>query len=285
MPPLTSYTTPLTDQRFVAFDTETTGLWAASNRVIELAGVAFSPGSSDTDTFQELVNPDRTIPPEAIAVHGITDDELVGADSIAPVLNRFETFCGSDAILIAHNAPFDVSFVSWELFRTGATFGDQPVLDSKEIFSRVFPDLPSYSLLNIARHFGVANDQLHRALADSSLLHRLFLLALEKLTDLATATELLQAFSVQTITPADTTPTELPERFTELQKAIIEGAMVDMEYAREGYPPRSRVVRPLALHYLGSHLYLNAYCTYARDERTFRADRIGHYLVLRPTSG
>ncbi|MBD3402519.1 hypothetical protein GF420_06465, partial [candidate division GN15 bacterium] len=63
----------LAKQRFVAFDTETTGLWAASHRIVEIAGVAFRPGSEQTQHFQELVNPGRPMPEEVIGIHGITD--------------------------------------------------------------------------------------------------------------------------------------------------------------------------------------------------------------------
>lgn len=148
---------------FVAFDTETTGLLALSHHIVEIAAVKFRLDSEKTEQFQELVNPGVPMPEEVIAIHGISDQMVAGAGSIAEVLPRFIEFCGQDSILIAHNAPFDISFVAQELKRTGLSFGPIRVIDTVDIFRKFYPRLPRYSLLALAKQFRVADSQSHRA--------------------------------------------------------------------------------------------------------------------------
>ena len=100
----------LSSQIFVAFDTETTGMWAPVHRLVEIGGVRFSIEGGTLGSFSELIHPQRAMPPEVIPIHGITDNMVAGADTADNVLLRFGEFCG-DAILIAHNAPFDLSFL------------------------------------------------------------------------------------------------------------------------------------------------------------------------------
>ena len=102
---------------YVAFDTETTGLWAASHRIVEIGAVKFVPAIEKFVTFQHLINPQRTMPEDVIEIHGITDDMVAKAETADIVLKRFIKFCGEDSILIAHNALFDISFVAGELER------------------------------------------------------------------------------------------------------------------------------------------------------------------------
>ncbi len=164
----------LLKQEFVAFDTETTGMWAPINRVVEIAGVKFDLKNGITDRFQCLNNPERAMPEEVIEIHGITDEMVKDAPTVKPVLTDFFKFCGKETILIAHNAPFDISFVGCELRRAELNSVDNPVLDTVDIYKKLFPELPSYSLLNIVRHFEIAQSQEHRALSDAMFVFELF---------------------------------------------------------------------------------------------------------------
>lgn len=260
--------------RFVAFDTETTGLCAASNRIVEIAGVAFRPGSSEIETFQELVNPGRPMPEEVIAVHGITDSMVRRAESAGPVLERFFEFCGPEAVLIAHNAPFDISFVAWELKRNVLNVPGNPVLDTRELARAIVPNLPSYSLLSLAIHFGLTNSQEHRALGDAVLVRQAF----EKMLRLSPETDDLTKVSalggVFSFRDGIETDPKLPDSFAELSSAIRDASTIEITYAKPGQPLQQRHIRPLCVHRRGNNLYLNAHCFGVGDERTFRIDRI-----------
>ena len=94
----------------VAFDLETTGISSFIDRVVEIGGVRFRLGDANADTFEQLVDPERDIPFEVTAIHGITNEDVKGQPLIGDVLPRFEEFIGSDTLLVAHNATFDCSF-------------------------------------------------------------------------------------------------------------------------------------------------------------------------------
>lgn len=278
------YSDYLTSETFIAFDTETTGLWAATNRIVELAGVKFTPGLDRVEEFQEIINPGCPIPADVTAIHGITDDMVTACEPARPVLERFISFCGEDAVLIAHNAPFDISFVGWELFRNDLTFADHLILDSKDIFQTLVPGLPSYSLLSLSRHFNLTDLQAHRALADSRLVYHLFLEAARLVPEISSRNELLDRFGGFRMTDWQAGAGDVPEAYAEIQFAIDHDRYLEIEYVKPDSPPQTRTVRPLKIHNLGATYYLNAFCKLVDSERTFRLDRIQAFRLLKDES-
>ena len=185
----------LSSQTFVAFDTETTGLWAQAHRVVEIGAVRFNLSSESTEIFSTLINPQRPMPEEVINIHGITDEMVADAPSIEIVLPRFIDFCG-DSILLAHNASFDISFIACELERTNLKFGDNLILDTVDIYRRLFPGLPKYSLLRLAQKFNFAKTQDHRAVSDARLVQQLFQNAVEQGPEMINLDDLKKTFAV-----------------------------------------------------------------------------------------
>ena len=263
----------LPGQSFVAFDTETTGLWAQAHRVVEIGAIRFSLSSESTDIFSTLVNPQRPMPDEVIRIHGITDDMVAGAPTIDKVLPDFIEFC-ADSILIAHNAPFDISFVACELERTGLEFGDNLILDTVDIYRRLYPGLPAYSLLKLAQQFNLARTQDHRAVADAALVQQLFQNAIERFPKLNHLDELKNTFTVLDMHDSTSAPASVPSALEGLVTACDENRRVRIIYLGSSQPPSSRVIQPRSLHSLGSRSYVTAHCEQANAERTFRLDRI-----------
>ncbi|MCK4460793.1 MAG: WYL domain-containing protein [candidate division Zixibacteria bacterium] len=273
---LTAY---LKAQPFVAFDTETTGLWAPTHRIVEIGAVRFHLESDRVETFNSLVNPQRPMPPEVIRIHGITDDMVAEAPKVTVVLKQFMEFC-SDAIMVAHNAPFDISFVGCELERSQLQFSDNLILDTVDIYRRLFPGLPGYSLLQLARQFDVAQTQAHRATADAEYVCRLFRNAVARFPMIDDLEAWRSAFSVYRMQDYRSDPTVIPVGFEDLALARDEKRRVRIKYRSAGQEAAWRVVHPQALHTLGNHLYLSAHCERADAERTFRLDRIEAYELL-----
>jgi len=263
----------------VAFDTETTGLWAASHRLVELAGVKFRPGSPEVEEFQELINPGRPIPEEVIRIHGIRDNMVVAAATAPDVLQRFRDFCGESSVLAAHNAPFDVSFLNWECHRHQLPPLGNFVIDSCTLARQTSPGHPSYSLLSLARDLGLADHQEHRALADARLVHQLILKTLPLLSEISSRERFLAQFATP-IASFEIGETVVPDNFQELAEVCGSTRLVAIEYLKPGRPAQLRTVRPITIHRLNSSLYLNAFCTGVNDERTFRLDRIQSYRLL-----
>ncbi|MBU8932586.1 MAG: WYL domain-containing protein [candidate division Zixibacteria bacterium] len=270
----------LREQTFVAFDTETTGLWAPANRVIEIGAVKFRCGQSETEVFESLVNPKRSIPPESIRVHGITDDMLVDAPEAAGVIADFMSFCSPDSILIAHNAPFDISFVGCELERAELDFGENTILDTVDLFQRYVPGLSSYSLLGLARHYSIAETQDHRALGDAVLVQKLFELIAPKFGNIKKKSDFSHMASTYAMDDWRAQQADLPQEHSELNRARDEKLRVHIVYQTPSNQPTTRVIRPEHFYQLGEIYYINAYCERARGERTFRLDRIGEFKVI-----
>lgn len=165
--------------KFVAFDLETTGTNPREDMIVEVGAVLFD-GSTAIKGFGVLVDPGRSIPPDASAVNGITDEMVRGKPSIRDVLADFAEFCG-DLPLVAHNAPFDYKFLleDVKLHRSAAPRG--VVLDTLPLARKIFPGLPNYKLWTLVRHFGFPSGTFHRAEEDSSYCGLLFAKLVETL--------------------------------------------------------------------------------------------------------
>lgn len=160
----------------VAFDTETTGLKAESDYIIEIGAVRFGAKGVTGEPFSAMIKPPIPIPQEITKITGITDDDVRGASSASEVLPRFLEYIG-DAVLVAHNAGFDLGFVSSELQRASLAPLDGRACDTLTMYRRLWPGLPkgSYKLDSLADKCGIDKGQSHRATDDALTCARLFL--------------------------------------------------------------------------------------------------------------
>lgn len=147
----------------VTFDTETTGL-GSSARLVELAAIRWTDGV-EVDRFHSLINPGIPIPPEASAIHGITDEMVAGAPSAAEVMPRFVAFVGGDT-LVAHNAQFDDRMVRLELHIAGLARLRNPLVCTVRMAKGALAT-PNHKLQTVADALGVPPADAHRAMADA----------------------------------------------------------------------------------------------------------------------
>jgi len=155
--------------RAIYYDTETTGVQSKRDRVIELA--AFDPERNAT--FSELINPECPIPPDATAIHNITDEMVKNSPTFAEILPKFLTFCEGEVALVAHNnAGFDRHFMAAEFERAGEELPSWPMVDTLKWARRYRPDLPRHTLQFLRETYGFAANQAHRALDDVKILHQ-----------------------------------------------------------------------------------------------------------------
>ncbi|NJL25414.1 MAG: 3'-5' exonuclease [Calothrix sp. SM1_5_4] len=166
--------------RFVAFDLETTGTLPGVDRIVEVGAVRFVNGEVDA-IFSTLVDPQRSIPPGASAVNGITDDMVAGKPRIEELLGPLADFCGDD-LMVAHNAAFDFQFLTAEYKRCEVPTPRGVVLCSYLIAKKIFPGLANYKLSTLVQHLQIEASGYHRAEADATYCAKLFLKIVEKMS-------------------------------------------------------------------------------------------------------
>lgn len=265
---------------FVAFDTETTGIWAATHRIVEIGAVKFRLGQQQTDRFQELINPEREIPPEVIEIHGITNSMVKSARTTKPVLEDFVEFCGPDSVLIAHNALFDIAFVGSESDRVGLPLMDNMILDTVDLFRKYRPGLDSYALESLMRKFKLGSDQNHRAADDAILVWKLFEMVSQDFPIYTQPGEFKRALSFYKMSQWRRDERPLPDQYHDIARAVEEERSLEIVYAANGQPPQTRTIWPRRVHNLRTVFYVTAYCEKVEDERTFRLDRIKSFRLV-----
>jgi len=163
--------------REIIFDTETTGLDAREDRIIELGCIEMVNRFPTGRTFHHYINPQgRAINPEAQAVHGISAADLVGKPVFDDLAEEFLAFIDG-ARLVAHNAGFDIGFINAEFARLGhPAVGPERVVDTLALARRKHPMGPN-SLDALCRRYGIDNSHRtkHGALLDSELLAEVYI--------------------------------------------------------------------------------------------------------------
>lgn len=164
--------------RPIYYDTETTGVRAEHDRIVEIA--AYDPIFDKS--YVAFVNPGVSIPKEASAIHGITDEMVAAAPSFADIGKEFIEFCSGECVLIAHNNDnFDRHFLTHEGKRHGVEWPSWPMVDSLKWARKYRPDLPRHSLQFLRQIYGFEENQAHRALDDVIILHKVFSVMIDDL--------------------------------------------------------------------------------------------------------
>ncbi len=180
------------DEKYVVFDIETTGFSPVTNRIIEIGAVKVEHGEI-TERFSTFVNPQVPIPFHIEKLTSINDSMVMDADTIEVVLPQFLKFVG-DAILVAHNANFDVSFIKENAKRQGIPV-DFTYVDTVGIARALLTGQSKYTLDAVAKTLGISLENHHRAVDDAECTAEIFvkfidMLKKDGIMDLASLNEL-----------------------------------------------------------------------------------------------
>ena len=152
------------NQTYVVVDLETTGMVSSFNRITEIGAVKIQ-GGKVIDTFQTLINPERSIPSMIQELTGITNEMVRHSPKFKEVADKFLEFV-KDTIFVAHNVSFDYSFLQNEYQRLDVKFV-KPFICTKAGMKKHFPDLGAYGLKKLCDHFQIDLIGHHRALNDA----------------------------------------------------------------------------------------------------------------------
>ena len=163
--------------REIVLDTETTGLDPKSgDRIVEIGAIELFNHMPTGKTFHEYLNPEKKMPLEAFAVHGLSDDFLKGKPLFRQIMENLTTFIGESKMII-HNAAFDMKFLNAELLKAGGRlYPLDQAIDTLMIARKKYPGAQN-SLDALCRRFSIDNSvrEKHGALLDSELLSDVYL--------------------------------------------------------------------------------------------------------------
>lgn len=168
------------DGTFICFDIETTGLSAARDKITEIGAVKVENGVI-TDTFSTFANPEMPIPQKITQLTGITDDMVKDAPSQSEAVDAFLEFAG-DNVLVAHNAPFDTSFIAKACEDMGREY-NYTSIDTVAISRAILTDIKNCKLDTVAKFLRLGDFNHHRATDDAEMLARIFINLCQRLTD------------------------------------------------------------------------------------------------------
>jgi len=246
-------------------DVETTGLspWFG-DRICEIA-ILRCRGNEILDTFDTLVNPERPISPGAARVNGLTELDLVDAPLFAEIAAQVKLWL-EDAIIVCHNAPFDLGFVSSEFNRLGQKLPPVEVIDTL-LLARAYFDFDSNSLQAIADHWMIDLSAAHRAMADVLTTRDIlehFLVKLKRLP----IDDLVDVYYPPAAAP---TALDLPPL---IQDALASKKRLFIRYVDKQDRETQRWITPKQVLALDDYIYVSAHCHLRDQDRSFRLDRI-----------
>ena len=171
----------LASETYIVFDVETTGLSSAYDTIIELAAVRLKDGEI-VDTFESFANPHHPLSETTTRLTGITDDMVQDAPEVGDMIAKFVEFC-EDAILVAHNANFDMGFFYAACQTAGIEVPKYSYIDTVEMARYLYPDMRNHRLDTLAKRFDIELTQHHRAIYDTEATAYLFVKFLKDAMD------------------------------------------------------------------------------------------------------
>jgi len=265
-----AFSTPpfLEAQTLVVLDVETTGLYPAfGDRVCEI-GIIKAEGDQLLTTYQTLVNPQRPISPGAALVNGLSDEQVAQAPAFGEIAPQVYSLLDG-ALLVCHNAPFDIGFIEAEYSRLGLSLQLAGVIDTL-LLSRRFFHFQSNSLSSLARRFNIKTPDAHRALGDSLTTFYVLHALSRSLNAEGVRPDL---FWVEPHQPAPVVQLDI-DLPPEIQDALISKSPVEIIYIDSSGLETTRTITPRHVHAENGLVYLVAYCHLRQAERSFRLDRI-----------
>ena len=151
----------------IAFDVETTGLYYNQHKITEIGSIKCTYNGKIIDSFSKFGNPGKPLEPKITELTGITDEMLRDAPPSDDVIKEWMAWVEPGSILLAHNASFDIGFVSYPFIKEELDFEDFFVIDTLEWSRKCFRNLSKHKLGVLLEHINYPIENLHRAEDDA----------------------------------------------------------------------------------------------------------------------
>lgn len=263
----------LQEVTFAFLDVETTGLDAYfGDRVCEIAILKTRDGRI-LDKLETLINPGRSIPPQAMSIHGITNEMVKNApffrDIARDVINSLK-----GSVIVAHNAPFDLSFLLAECTNIQLMPPDNEVIDTLAIARRYY-NFPSNGLGRIARHLGISVIGEHMAFGDVRITKQVFEYFLLDLDRRGIRIKRLKDMPKLQGRQVAFEKSSKPVLSSVIEEALrVKGKLWIKYLSAYADTTTTRIIEPLEVSVSGSNTYLLAFCHLRKEKCHFRLDRI-----------
>ncbi|MBN2387488.1 MAG: WYL domain-containing protein [Anaerolineales bacterium] len=257
----------LSNCRFAFLDLETTGLspWFG-DRVCKVA-IVLTEGKRIKATYQKLVNPGCPLSPAAASTNHLSDAELQQEPPFDSLAVEIEDLL-EEAVVVAHNARFDLQFLDSEFHRLGRQVQFPNLIDTL-LVARQYFDLPSYTLPTLMEAFHLQPAESHQALADALTVKALFFEMMDTLRSAGTNLDDVIGLYNSPIWPDE--GIQLP---IELGEAVYSGKRLLITYIDGDGQQTERWITPSQVLGLADYIYLQAFCHLREANRNFRLDRI-----------
>lgn len=263
---------PLLAKPFAVLDFETTGLYpAVGDEIVEIGLVRVEEGKLVSE-YSQLIQPERPMDPAAAQVSGISAEMLANQPKFDAVADAFLAHL-EGAVIVAHNAEFDMGFLQYKLVRLGRTQLPNPVLDTLEL-ARAQGDSGPYTLGILANRLGIAGDHAHRALDDARMTAKVLLHFLEEnhkrgQDDLTKIPGYRNSYQFSIDGPERGEENSFKMVVEHIRIAIEKQSVLEIAY-HGGKSQSRRRVTPRWI----KGMNVRAYCHLRKEERDFRLDRI-----------
>ena len=191
------------DCTYVVFDFETTGFSSDRDKIIEIGAVKVKNGEI-IDSFSEFINPERPIPYEIVKLTTITDEMVIGAETVDHILPRFMEF-SKDCVMVAHNAEFDMGFLKRNCERLDIPC-NETYIDTVSLGRFLYPKWNKFTLDYIANQLNIVLESHHRAVDDATCTGHIFLRFLKE----------IEAYNIHTLRELDEKAMLSPEAVSRL---------------------------------------------------------------------
>lgn len=260
-------TRPWTEYPLVAFDTETSGAYPVGSEIVEFGAVKWFRGQI-VDRLQILIKPDRPMGEEVIKIHGITNEMVADSPSMKDVIGQIHAFM-NESIGVAHHAPFDMGFITYDLERFGFALPTGPVFCSSLLSRKYIHGTENHKLQTLIKHFGIDGGSAHRAADDAQACLQVALKTLALIGDEA---------SIQTVLKAQEKKLEWPYyslkfpsnlALQNMVKALELQKNLNILYEKGSKSKQMRPVKPLGVVRNPDGDYMAAICLLDHQRKRF----------------